>query len=81
MNLYFIIGLFGMAFILIAFILDEFYKKFNQDTIKYNIINILGSGLLAYYSIMIAAWPFLILNAVWFIAASYKLVRILVKKR
>ena len=70
-----------MTFILIAFILDEFYKKFNQDTIAYNSFNIIGSGLLAYYSIAIKGWPFLVLNVVWFSVAAYKLIKIVIKRK
>jgi len=76
-----IIGIIGMFLILLAFILDEFYKKFNQDTIFYNLINLFGSGLLTYYAFILIAWPFVILNVVWFIVAGYKLVRILVNNR
>jgi len=80
LTLPFILGLLGMTFILIAFILDEFYKKFNQDTIAYNSFNIIGAGLLAYYSITIKGWPFLVLNVVWFLVAAYKLIKISLKK-
>ncbi len=74
-----ILGIVGMAFILVAFILDEFVKKFNQNTIQYNVFNIVGSGLLAYYAFVSSVWPFLILNVIWFLTAGYKLVRILCK--
>jgi hypothetical protein len=74
-----ILGIVGMAFILVAFILDEFVKKFNQNTIQYNVFNIIGSGLLAYYAFISGVWPFLILNLIWFLTASYKLIRILSK--
>ena len=74
-----ILGIVGMAFILVAFILDEFVKKFNPNTIQYNVLNILGSGLLAYYAFVSSVWPFLILNVIWFLTAGYKLVRILCK--
>jgi hypothetical protein len=74
-----ILGIVGMAFILVAFILDEFVKKFNQNTIQYNVFNIIGSGLLGYYAFISGVWPFLILNVIWFLTAGYKLVRILCK--
>jgi hypothetical protein len=74
MNITFIIGIIGMSFILLAFILDEFVKKFNQDTIQYNLLNILGSSLLAYYAFVNEVWPFLILNLLWFLVAGYKLI-------
>ena len=74
-----IIGIVGMTFILVAFILDEFAKKFNQDTIQYNLFNIFGSGLLSYYAFVLKGWPFLILNIVWLVVAAIKLIKILQK--
>ena len=71
------IGIIGMILILTAFILDEFVDSFNQNTIKYNLLNMFGAGLLAYYAYTLVAWPFLGLNLVWFIVASYKMVRII----
>lgn len=79
MEINLIIGLVGMVFILLAFILDEFYKKWSQNTIKYNLINILGSGLLIYYAATLDSWPFILLNSVWFVVATVKLVKIVNK--
>ncbi|HLC52749.1 MAG TPA: hypothetical protein VJI98_05885 [Candidatus Nanoarchaeia archaeon] len=73
-----IIGIIGLIFILAAFVLDEFFKKFNQDTVHYNLFNILGSVSLIIYSFQLMAWPFLILNIVWLLTASFKLSRILI---
>jgi hypothetical protein len=72
-----IIGIIGMTFILIAFILDEFVRKFNQNTVQYNLLNIIGAGLLTYYAFSLNSWPFLILNVVWLVVASIKLTRII----
>ena len=69
-----LIGISGMLFILIAFLLDEFYNSWQQDTIRYNAVNVVGSGLLIYYSLTLYSWPFMILNTVWFLTAGYKLV-------
>ena len=77
----FIAGIGGMILILTAFILDEFIPSFNQNTWRYNALNILGSGLLAYYAFTIQGWPFLILNLVWLIVAVIKLVEILRGKK
>ncbi len=70
-------GIFGMACILLAFILEEFVPSFNQDTISYNLLNILGAGLLLYYGISIKGWPFVVLNGAWLGVAMVKLGRIL----
>ena len=71
-----IVGTLGMFFILAAFILDEFVKKFNQDTIQYNTLNIIGSSLLIYYAFSLNSLPFIILNIVWFTVAIFKLIKI-----
>lgn len=65
-----------MLLILIAFIMDEFYKRWNQDTLKYNIINLFGSGILMYYAVALRSIPFLILNGVWFITSIIKIFKI-----
>jgi len=80
MNYTLILGMVGTVFILVAFVLDEFYKIFNQNTIRYNLFNIIGSLLLVYYSIVFRAWPFVVLNGVWLIVAMVKLIKILKKK-
>lgn len=69
-----IIGICGMIFILVAFVLDEFFKAWQQNSIRYNILNLIGSLLLLYYAYAIDSWPFIILNLVWFGTAGYKLV-------
>ena len=75
-----IIGIIGMALILVAFVLDEFFKKFDQNTISYNLFNIIGAGLLVFYAFSLKGWPFVFLNSIWVIAAGIKLVKILRKK-
>ncbi len=79
MNPDLLIGIIGMLFILTAFVLDEFVKKFNQNTVPYNVANILGSGMLLYYAVAISSWPFIILNMVWLVAAVVKIVGIVRK--
>ncbi len=76
-----IAGIGGMVFILTAFIFDEFIPSFNQDTWRYNVLNIIGSGLLTYYAFSIKGWPFLVLNVVWCIAAIIKSAEILTRKK
>ena len=69
-------GIIGVVCILIAFILDEFYQKLNSGTVSYNLLNIMGSGLLMYYAYTLQSWPFVALNAVWLMAAGIKLIKI-----
>ena len=71
-----IIGTLGVIFILVAFMLDEFYKKINSETVTYNALNIIGSGLLTYYAFSLQSWPFVALNAMWLLVAVIKLLKI-----
>ena len=73
MTYHLIFGIAGLILILISFLLNEFSKKVNPETVLYNVLNIFGAGFLTYYSYILAAWPFVILNAIWVIAAIFKL--------
>ncbi|HLC98122.1 MAG TPA: hypothetical protein VJC21_05060 [Candidatus Nanoarchaeia archaeon] len=64
-----IVGLVGMACILAGFLLDEFTKQFNRNNLGYNALNFLGAVLLGAYAFSLRAWPFLMLNGVWAVAA------------
>ncbi|MEK6863607.1 MAG: hypothetical protein AABW53_02825 [Nanoarchaeota archaeon] len=77
MELNFVAGIAGVIFILAAFVLDEFYKRFNSETVLYNLLNIAGSGLLMYYAYSLQSWPFLFLNAIWMAVAMIKTVKII----
>lgn len=68
-----IIGILGMSLILIAFILTEFFDKWDADTWQFNLVNLCGAGLLIYYAYTLLSWPFMILNGVWLFVAGYKL--------
>ena len=68
-------GIIGVFCILVAFLLDEF-SRINTKTVSYNLLNILGSGLLMYYAYTLESWPFVALNAVWLVAAVIKLIKI-----
>ena len=72
-NLAVIIGVIGMIFLLTAFALNLF-KKVTQDSSIYNIFNIIGAGLLAYYAYALNSIPFLILEGIWILFALYKLI-------
>jgi len=72
-NLAIIVGIIGMIFLLTAFALNLF-KKVTQDSFIYNIFNIIGAGLLAYYAYALNSIPFLILEIVWILFAVYKLI-------
>jgi len=68
-----IVGAIGMIFLLTAFALNLF-KKVTQDSLIYNIFNIIGAGLLVYYAYALNSILFLILQAIWISFAVYKLI-------
>ena len=59
-----IIGILGMALILLAFIMED-VKKWKHSDLKYATINAIGSVLLIIYAIILKSIPFIILNGVW----------------
>lgn len=73
-------GLVGMSMILIGFFMEEFARHSRHESITYNVINIVGSLFLVFYALGLKSWPFLILNAVWFLLAIVKIWQIMRKK-
>jgi len=69
-----IIGVVGAFFILIAFIGNEL-GRLKTTSLWYDGLNVLGSGLLMYYSVLLASWPFIILNIVWLVFSLKDIVR------
>ena len=57
------IGILGMFLLLSGFFLSLF-NIISQNSKNYVLLNILGSGLMIYYSILLKSIPFLILNIV-----------------
>lgn len=69
MDLYTIVGICGASIILLAFILNELHHLSN-DSLAYDIMNLVGAVLLCLYAYLISSWPFLVLNAVWAIVSA-----------
>lgn len=69
------VGTMGMFLILAAFAGDLF-KKITEDDKIYNILNIAGGLFLAYYAYTLNSLPFLILQMIWVLFATYKLITI-----
>ncbi|OGG40182.1 hypothetical protein A2116_01065, partial [Candidatus Jorgensenbacteria bacterium GWA1_49_17] len=63
-----LIGSTGAAIILIAFFLNQTHKL-SQDSLKYDVSNLIGSGLLVIYAVLLSSVPFAILNGVWFLVS------------
>ncbi len=72
-----LLGTLGTLLILAAFVLDEFVKAWNQNSVRYNLMNIAGAGLLLYYAFTLPSLPFMALNAAWIVAAIIKLGRLM----
>lgn len=70
-----LIGIVGLLSILAAFAFNLFHFL-SQKSLAYNILNILGSGFLAYYSWLLNSIPFLILQLVWALLSIIKLIHI-----
>jgi hypothetical protein len=74
MSLSNIIGSLGVTLLLIAFLLNLF-RYIGQESRIYIFLNILGAGLSCYASILIAYWPFVVLEGAWCLVAVIALVR------
>ncbi len=78
-NLIKIIGSLGAFLILLAFILNQTHKWAPQQ-LKYDLTNLVGSGLLVLYAYLLHSTPFMILNGVWVIVSLRDVVQDLRKK-
>jgi hypothetical protein len=72
------IGIAGLLLILLAFALNLFHK-ISPKSVSYNLLNIFGSGILAYYAVLLNSIPFLMLQIVWGILSLFKLISVLKK--
>jgi hypothetical protein len=59
-----ILGICGMALILFAFLLNQM-NVWQNNNIKYDFSNLIGSGLMVYYAFTLKSVPFFLLNLVW----------------
>ena len=59
-----IIGAIGAFLLLLAFVLNQL-KKWKNDDLIYDLVNLIGGLFLVLYAYLLASWPFLVLNAVW----------------
>ncbi len=64
MDINLVIGCFGAGIILVAFIALQLHYL-NDEDIRYDIANVIGSVCLVWYAYVGGSWPFLILNSVW----------------
>ena len=74
MNYSTLIGSLGVTLLLIAFALNLF-KFISQGSRLYILLNIIGAGFSCYASVLIRFFPFVILEAIWCLAALAALIR------
>lgn len=64
MNFITFIGTLGASMILLAFIMNQ-TRKWKDDYLIYDLVNMLGGAVMVIYAMMLQSWPFAILNIVW----------------
>lgn len=64
MDLFLLIGIVGMAGILLGFVMVQTHT-WTQDDVVYDLVNGIGSILLVISAVASRAWPFVILNTIW----------------
>lgn len=69
-----IIGFVGLFLILVAYELN-ITKKLKTTSIKYSVMNVFGSAILAYYAIQLGSVPFFLLQLVWGFSALIILIK------
>ena len=79
MNRYYILGIFGALFVLIAFFIsnDEVKRKFLFD----EIFNLIGSLFLVIYAWNGKVWPFFVLNVIWVIWSIKTLIKEIILRK
>jgi len=65
-----IAGWIGMVVILAAYGMVS-AKRMEGDSLRYQVLNIIGAGLLTYNSYYFHAYPSVVVNLVWVIIGSY----------
>lgn len=69
-----VIGSIGVGLILLAFFLNTTRFIKNNGRLYY-VMNIFGAALACYASILIAYWPFVILEGAWTLVSIYGLMK------
>lgn len=75
-----IIGTIGVGLILIAYFFN-IAGKLKSNGLLFLGLNIIGSGLACYASLLINYWPFVILEGTWFLVSLYGLLNATKRKK
>ncbi len=63
-NIPLLAGIAGMFCILVGFFLVQSHRL-SPDSLRYDVLNFIGSAMLVWYAWDGSSWPFLVLNGVW----------------
>ncbi|HZR98176.1 MAG TPA: hypothetical protein VFE37_05690 [Chloroflexota bacterium] len=74
-----VIGTVGMLLLLGAFLANA-TGRLSASGAPYHLLNALGAGTLAWYSVQLGVWVFAILESVWALAALWNLARALTRR-
>jgi len=74
-----VLGTLGMLLLLGAFLANA-TGRLSASGRLYHLLNALGAGTLAWYSVQLGVWVFAILESVWALAALWNLVRALARR-
>lgn len=72
-------GAIGVSLLLIAFLLNLFFKV-SKDGLLYLSLNVLGAGIACLASVLLVYWPFIILEGVWALVSAFAILRFFTKK-
>jgi hypothetical protein len=72
------IGFTGVALLLLAFLLN-LRNVIHQNSLPYLLLNSVGAGLACLASVLLAYWPFIILEGCWTLVSLIGLGRLVLK--
>lgn len=75
-----VIGTGGAILVLLAYFLVS-SGKVNSASVAFQVINLVGAGLLTTYALLLQGWSLVFLNGVWAIIALVALLRIVRRRR
>jgi hypothetical protein len=68
-----LIGISGAILVLLAFLQNN-RGKWTAETVWYDVLNAVGSGLLLIFAVLTGSIPFVITNAVWTAFSAWDLI-------
>ena len=69
-----ILGSIGVTILLLAFLMN-LLQKWQQNSLSYILMNIVGAGLACASSAIIRFFPFIILEATWMLVSIFALIK------